>query len=326
MASIRKIGKRYRVEISKNLVRDSRYFRTKQEASAWAIEREAEIISRHSYGVASGSKKTFSDAILRYKTEILPTHKSPGADIVAANGLLSHKISTIKISSLSSDDIAAWRDERALSVSSSTVNRQLNTLSSILTYAVKELRWVTHNVCHDVRRPRQPPHRDKRISGDDIQAVINALGYAPCNDVTQRKQCVALFFLVALETAMRLGEICSMRASTVFLDDRYVLLTDTKNGDTRKVPLSTRAAKLISEYLVSGLTITSMQAGALYRKYCNNAGIKDLHFHDTRHEAITRLSKKLGVLELAKMVGHRDTKSLMIYYNPTPEEIARRLD
>jgi len=48
-------------------------------------------------------------------------------------------------------------------------------------------------------------------------------------------------------------------------------------------------------------------------------------FHDTRHEALTRIARKLDVLDLARMVGHRDARSLMIYYNATAEEIAQRL-
>ena len=55
------------------------------------------------------------------------------------------------------------------------------------------------------------------------------------------------------------------------------------------------------------------------------AGIENLRFHDSRHSAITNLAKKLSVLDLARMVGHRDVKSLMIYFNPTAEEIAGRL-
>ena len=50
-----------------------------------------------------------------------------------------------------------------------------------------------------------------------------------------------------------------------------------------------------------------------------------MHFHDTRHEAITRLAKRLDVLELARVVGHRDPRSLTIYYNETAEQLAKKL-
>ena len=65
---------------------------------------------------------------------------------------------------------------------------------------------------------------------------------------------------------------------------------------------------------------------ALFRKYIRQTNIQNLRFHDTRHEAVTRLSKKLNVLELAKMIGHRDLKSLQIYYNATATELSAMLD
>ena len=51
-----------------------------------------------------------------------------------------------------------------------------------------------------------------------------------------------------------------------------------------------------------------------------------MHFHDSRHEAITRLAKKLNVLDLARMTGIRDLKILNVYYNETAESMAARLD
>lgn len=52
----------------------------------------------------------------------------------------------------------------------------------------------------------------------------------------------------------------------------------------------------------------------------------DLTCHDTRHEAITRLAAKMNVLSLARIVGHRDIKMLMIYYNKSAEDLAKQLD
>ena len=58
----------------------------------------------------------------------------------------------------------------------------------------------------------------------------------------------------------------------------------------------------------------------------NRLGITDLNFHDTRHEATTRLAKKLPIQDLAKVTGHKDLKMLMRYYNPTVQELAQRLN
>ena len=71
--------------------------------------------------------------------------------------------------------------------------------------------------------------------------------------------------------------------------------------------------------------LSSATLDALFRRARIKAGITDLHFHDTRHEAITRLARKLDVLDLARMIGHRALRSLQVYYNPTPAEIAARL-
>jgi integrase len=65
---------------------------------------------------------------------------------------------------------------------------------------------------------------------------------------------------------------------------------------------------------------------SLFKRGTERAGVAGLTFHDSRHEAITRLAKKLDVLKLARMVGHRDIKQLMTYYNETAAEIALQLD
>ncbi len=94
-------------------------------------------------------------------------------------------------------------------------------------------------------------------------------------------------------------------------------------------PQSSKAITLLQELQPkkSGNVFSVPQeSGAIYfRKAVRLAGIENLTFHDSRHEALTRLARKLDVLDLARMVGHRDPRSLMIYYNPTPTEIAERL-
>jgi integrase len=96
------------------------------------------------------------------------------------------------------------------------------------------------------------------------------------------------------------------------------------------VPLSPRALELIGFLPTSqddeslfGLTEASLDAN--FRKMRAKTAIKELTFHDTRHEAITRLAKKLNVLELARAVGHRDLNMLQIYYNETAENLAKKL-
>ena len=97
------------------------------------------------------------------------------------------------------------------------------------------------------------------------------------------------------------------------------------HGDRRDVPLSTRAVALFS-LIPEGVAVTPAQIDAHWRKARAETDIINLTFHDSRHQAITDLAKKLHVLELAKMVGQRNPKNLLIYFNETATEIAKRLD
>lgn len=137
---------------------------------------------------------------------------------------------------------------------------------------------------------------------------------------------VAVAFLFAIETAMRAGEICELTWDRV--EGTAARLLKTKNGTKRDVPLSARAIALLQQLPRDNATcfgITSASLDALFRKAKTRACVEDLKFHDTRHEAITRLAKKLNVLELARMVGHKDLNELQTYYNATAEELATKL-
>lgn len=71
--------------------------------------------------------------------------------------------------------------------------------------------------------------------------------------------------------------------------------------------------------------IDSATRDALWRKVRDTTSHRDVHFHDSRAEAIWRLSKKLDVMQLARVIGHRDLKSLMIYYAESASSMAKQL-
>lgn len=162
--------------------------------------------------------------------------------------------------------------------------------------------------------------------------LLEKLKYVEGEPPATMMQEVAYAFLIALEPAMRQGEILSLTRDAIFLDRRFVHLDKTKDGDTRGIPLSKRACELIGQLLKNKTAdnrlfkLQSSSADTLFRKARQAAGIVNLRFHDSRHEATTRLEKKLAVLDLARVTGHRDPRSLMIYYNETAEEIAAKLD
>ncbi len=102
-----------------------------------------------------------------------------------------------------------------------------------------------------------------------------------------------------------------------------------KNGVRRDVPLSKRALELLALLPDSGeaplFGISTASLDALFRKARQRSCIEGLTFHDSRHAAITRLAKKLNVLDLARMVSHRDLRMLQVYYNESAEDMAAKL-
>ena len=138
---------------------------------------------------------------------------------------------------------------------------------------------------------------------------------------------VAQMFLLSIETGMRLSELLALRWPDVA--EKYCILHDSKNKDSRQIPLSMQAREIVAQRRqidpVSVFTLTPHVASKTFQRARTEAKCHGVHFHDARSEAITRLSKKLDVLQLAKMIGHRDIKSLMFYYAESAESMADRL-
>ena len=112
------------------------------------------------------------------------------------------------------------------------------------------------------------------------------------------------------------------------IDGRVATLPDTKNGDKRRVPLSSKAVDILNSrrQYARPFEIKRGTLAAMFTKYALEAGVKDANFHDTRHTAITRLARKLSPFELARIVGHRNLSQTLAYFNESAEQIAGKLD
>lgn len=323
MASLRKLkNKRFLAEIRKHGQYKSKVFDSKVQAMAWIAEIEPQLSQE---GVVQG--KNLSDALIRYRDEISPTKKSHRNEHNRINKFLRLPLSDLPLLELKQHHFNEWIESSLTRIKSSSVNRDLNLFSALFEQAIR-WNWASINPIRGIRRPKNPPPRDRRISDNEIERILDALGYDG-ETVTTQRHIIAVAFLFALETAMRQSEIWGLTWENVFLDKSFVRLQETKNGTKRDVPLSTEAVRLLG--LVFSTTNNKVfncnqaSSGTLFRRSLALAGIKGLTFHDSRHEALTRLARKLDVLDLARMVGHRDPRSLMIYYNATAEEIAGRL-
>lgn len=319
MANLRKRGKRWRAEVYRRGVRESQSFHTRAEAAAWALEREAEITG------AKLPDRTLRQALERYARDVTPAKRGARWEALRLNRWAkAWPMAARPVAALTAADIAEWRDARLKAVQPSTVNREMNLLRVVLETARKEWGWLRDNPMKDVRRPIQPPPRRRRVSDDETRRLCLALGYEWPKKPETTSHRVALAFLLALETAMRAGEMLGLTPDAMHLRERYVDLPRTKNGDARRVPLSERAVAIL-KLVPAGFDVEPGTRDALFRRARDAAELGDLHFHDSRAEAIWRLSKKLDVLQLARMIGHRDIRSLMFYYDEHPTDIAKRL-
>lgn len=313
---------------------ESATFPTKSQASAWATKREAEILAG-ARGLPTGH--TVGDAIDRFIRDVCPKRRGARWDELRLLKFKkdSPKLTLRPLSKVTSDDMAQWRDRRLGEVSPSSVAREMNLWGALFSIAVREWRWAGNNPMRGVKRPSDPPARRRGVLPDEVSAIIKHLNGPQGRQVNSA-------FLLALETGMRAGEILGLTWDHVDLANRFVTLPKTKNGDSRQVPLSTAAANILLDrsnrvgkpislmsidrvFTITGATLDVLFRRARDRAIADCPSVATVRFHDCRSEAITRLSRKLDVLELARVVGHRKLDSLMLYYHSSAADLAKKL-
>lgn len=329
MPSIRKHkGAKWIAEARKNGQYKSKVFDNKLDAHQWAVEKEIEF----SRGDDVIRGKTLGDAFERYAREVSPTKKGEQWEVIRLNKLSNDPLALVLMEELNYEDINAFIHRSLESIKASSVNRELTLVRSVIEIARKRWKWcnLAVNPVSEADKPKNPPARDRRISADEIERILDALGYVDGEPVKTQRQATAVAFLIALETGMRQGELWKLEWLEVHLNRCYLTLNETKNGTRRNVPLSTRAIELFKQlkplHKQRVLPYRQASCGQMFRGALKIAGVEGLTFHDTRHEAVSRLARKLDMLDLARMIGHRDPRSLMVYYNATAEEIAQRLN
>ncbi len=326
MATITPRGKRWRAQVRRRGQKPlSATFETKARAREWAIQKEAEILAgkRGEY-----PRKTFADALDKYLEEESPKKAGLRWEKIRIEAFKRSTLAPKQVSAITEADIAEWRNGRLKAVvgrekrpiTGATVRREMGLIASVLDVARREWKWCEKNAAQGVTKPPSSPARRRGVISDAVDLLAPSLS----GDLGIQ---VWRAFCLALETAMRKGEILSLEWPQV--SGSVAHLARSKNGDQRWVALSAKSLEILDAQRgldpVKVFTVSLATADTLFRKAVKAAGIEDLHFHDSRSEAITRLSKKLDVLELARQVGHRDLKSLLIYYAPSPEDMAKKL-
>lgn len=314
----------WRIQIEVKGQRDGATLPTKREAEEWKVRRTAELLAGATG--RAGEVKTLGQALTRYGEEVSSAKKGWQKELIRLQAFPRQPLfpAARRLAELTPADIVAWRDARLKVNARSTVLRDMVLLSHVLEVARRDWQWIKANPMQDVRKPSEPDHRERVISGPEVRRMLRALGWSR-GPVRSVGHAVGNAFLLALQTGCRAGEICGIRWEDV---GAGYFKVDGKTGkrDVPAVAATMRTIELMRGFdkeLVFGLKPQSLDA--MFRKYRQRAGLEGFTFHDSRHTAATRLAQRLHVLDLCKMFGWTSTTRALVYYNPKAVEIAQRI-
>lgn len=324
MASFRKRNDKWQARVRRRGYPDiTMSFISKSEASAWAREVETALDKGTFVHRTETHNTTLEECLTRYLAEITPHKKHNSVEGYRIKRWLKTPLARRFIGSLKSSDFATWRDKRLKEgAAPNTIKLELAVISHLFFIARSEWGFEgLENPIKYIRKPKASRGRIRRASKEELKLL------------SENTDSIELPFIIqlAVQTGMRRGEIASINWQDIDLDRRVIQLWDTKNGDDRLVPLSSRVITLL-ERIPKRLDgrLFGMTPNAITRAFmrsCERSGLENLHFHDLRHEAITSFFEKgLSLPEVATISGHKTWEMLRRYTHLSAERIASKLD
>jgi len=341
----------YRVQIRlKGFPPESASFERLTDAKEWAKKTEANMKAGRHFGASK--RHTFNELADEYLPHAKDTVRLAywrgifGADTLDTitpariskqrDKLLSEDTPRFATPATGNAELDAKREKAKRT--GATVNRYLASLSACLVYGVKTLQWIERNPCERIAKPAESNGRVRFLSDDERTALLAAC--KPHDDLY-------LAVVLALSTGARQAEIMTLRYGQIDFGRKVITLTQTKNGETRALPLVSTAFTLLQERAkVRSLTddrvfpptsrATKSECLDLrqpWEKALKAAGIADFHWHDLRHTAASYLAMSgVSLVEISKILGHRTMQMVSRYSHlsdghivQTGEKLAARL-
>jgi integrase len=208
-----------------------------------------------------------------------------------------------------------------------TVNKELSKLKRMFNIAVRE-QWLTRNPFENGESLiGEEEHRNRILSLEEEARLFEAIDSRP-----QRKHLKGIV-LIALDCALRRGEIFKLRWSSVNLEEKTITVTafNSKTARERTVAMTSRVfnelqslwdeSKKDNGKLVFGVNVTIKTS---WKKICREAKIEDFRFHDCRHTAISRMIRAgIPPVECMRVSGHTTLTAFNIYANIDNDTIFR---
>lgn len=314
-------------------------FIMKKDALAWSRQTEADIQAGRWKPASKNDGLTMRAALTRYSNEVTSSKKGAAQETCVINAISRDQLAERELATIKAADVAALRDRWLKALAPATVRRRLAIVSHCFEIARKEWSIEVVNPVLAIRKPAVANGRDRRLFDGELVDVLAATESTDLAPVA----------LLAVETAMRLSEIIGLWWTDVNLSSRTAILRETKNGACRIVPLSPEAIAVLKGlprqidgriFTVTGPSISQAwgraveRARGLYRERCLTTGVapkdaylSDLHFHDLRHEATSRLFERgiFGTMEVASITGHKTLQMLSRYTHMNATLLADKL-
>lgn len=342
----------------------SKTFRLQRDALTWGRRIEDEMDRGVFIDRSHSERLTFDKALSRYLSEVVPTKKpaTQETDKYCAEPLRAH-FGKYSMAAISPDLVADYRDKRLATLiqrvdratgkprvlldpltgkprtlSANTVRLELALLSHLFNTGIREWRLgLVRNPVSGIRKPSPGEGRDRRLRGNEEARLRQALA-------SYSNPMLGWIFDIALETGMRSGEIAGLRIHQVDVHRRVVRLTITKNESARTVPLTRRAAEVFTLALDNATRPEGCDLvffgepgrdgkrrpytfAKIWNGIKTSLGLGDLHFHDLRHEAVSRLVEAgFSDQEVSAISGHKSMQMLKRYTHLRAEDLVDRLD
>ena len=322
-------------------------FIRRTDAVAWARRTEADMESGR-WQKATETRPTLKTAIETYRATVACRMKGATTYRYRLDELAKNDFAHKPIHEVTPTDIAAWRDaQQARGLKPATVLRKLAILSSVLAWSAKERGWLSSNPASLVRKPRSPEGRSRTLSEDEVDRLMFAARHSNAT-------WLAPALTVLMWSAMRRGELFSLRIPDVDFGAATAYLRDTKNGSSRHVPLCQRSLLALRELVdgaqqrgeqallplgaVGSITtrfrVTVARAQRMHLTDCLANGraadhgfLSDLRLHDLRHHAVSAWAATgaMSLPELMAISGHKTARMLTRYTHLKVASIAAKM-
>jgi integrase len=301
----------------------SKNFKSLDHAKRWKRVTEGQIEKGQYVSFSKADQHTVADAIRRYRKEILPHKIYDGRNVARHLDRWEKELGHLKLSKLTPPIIGEVRDKMRTEYvsggefrSGSTVSKYIASFSHVLTIAVREWQWLQENPCLQVTKPEASPGRIRYLSKKEIHLLAEECKKSQNPDLF-------LIFLIAVTTGARKSEILGLKGEDLDIENRLLLLSDTKNGSNRTLPMSDQVYQMLKARVVNRGTLLFPSKKNPSRPQCirtaweaavKKAGIVEFTFHGIRHTTGSYLTMRgHSTREVGEILGHKSMQTTKRY-------------